>query len=215
MKVWLLWKFWFVTKCLIRNFSTLGEHFYLASYFHDDRGELSTVIARLMSKYLWSWWKWWGGIKEYLLPLVLCDSWMSVKKIQVGKKYIFKKGLFALMKWCMDFPEGQMKVEYRLTGSCFWRFWFILRKSFFSEKARSVWFLDALSHENRLCRLLSHFSSFCNNYKLHISILQHLHNVYYLILIFFFHNFSFISTLSKRLYIELPCYFPRIGYILH
>ena len=187
----------------------LGEHFYLASCFHDDRGELSTVIVRLMSKYLWSWWKWWGGIKEYLLPLVLCDSWMSVKKIQVGKIYIFKKRLFALIKWCIDF---RISPHLKL----FLTFLIHIKKKFFSEKARSVWFLDALSHENRLCRLLSHFSSFCNNYKLQFSILQHLYNVYYLILIFFFfHNFSFISTLSNRLYIELPCYFPRIGYILH
>ena len=43
------------------------------------RGALSPAIARIMSKCLWSRWKWlWG--KFLPLPLHSCDSWMAVEE---------------------------------------------------------------------------------------------------------------------------------------
>ena len=52
------------------------------------RGGLSAATARLMSKYLWSGWKWYSGVKEIpspfpCSPVIRECSW---KKSQIGKK---------------------------------------------------------------------------------------------------------------------------------
>ena len=52
------------------------------------KGKISAVIARLMSKWLWSRWKWWRGVKMngHHLSLPSCDSWFWWKKTQIEKK---------------------------------------------------------------------------------------------------------------------------------
>ena len=52
------------------------------------RGELSAVIAWLMSKCLWSEWKWYRGLKEIVSPFPCCpvNRECSWKKTQIEKK---------------------------------------------------------------------------------------------------------------------------------
>ena len=79
------------------------------------RGELSAVIARLMSKCLWSGWKW--GIKEMpsafpCSPLICQFSW---KKTQIDRKkaafkYLNLQRLFTKFHW----KTGILKVSWLL-----------------------------------------------------------------------------------------------------
>ena len=76
-----------------------------------SRGELSAVIIRLMSKCLWSGWKWYWGVKEIpspfsCSPVIRKCSW---KKSQIEKKYH--------LKWREKFASWSMNLRKEIT--CF------------------------------------------------------------------------------------------------
>ena len=63
------------------------------------RGEFSAATTQLMSKCLWSEWKWWKGNKEIAPPLHLVsgESWIFVKEKPNRKKKTKKSTEY----WCM------------------------------------------------------------------------------------------------------------------
>ena len=52
----------------------------------------------------------------------------ELNKIVLGKGLFASiKGELCLTKWHLDNHKRQLEIEYPLTGSCFWLFWFKLR----------------------------------------------------------------------------------------
>ena len=79
------------------------------------RNELSAAIARLMSKYLWSGWKWWGGVKEIASPFPEC-SW---KKTQIEKNANLWPSLFPFF-WgskIRNFPRIRFASSVKIINS--------------------------------------------------------------------------------------------------
>ena len=84
------------------------------------RGELSAVIARVMSTFLRSGWKWWWGVKEIPpppLPLQSCDSWMFVKENPDRKKKWQKTSCSYLIQVCQAILNNfYLKVKFWITA---------------------------------------------------------------------------------------------------
>ena len=73
------------------------------------RGELSQVIARLISKYLWSVCKWYRGVKKVAYPLPCCPvnrecSWKKTHRKKISTKIFLSVILFVYHLWwlCCD-----------------------------------------------------------------------------------------------------------------